>query len=89
MPDSAADNEAIARSSVVYVLVAATASSGPAPRSIDVSAAVANGEVGSLVMASVGAPWRRPASITATTSGDAPDWLIPTTSERSSLGCAP
>ncbi len=54
-----------------------------------VSAAVASAEAGSFVMASVGTPCRRPRSITATTSGDAPDWLMPMTSDRSSRGCAP
>ena len=53
------------------------------------AAAIASGEDGSLVIARVGAPWRRPASMTPTTSGDAPDWLIPTTSARSSRGSAP
>ena len=40
-------------------------------------------------MARVGAPCDRPASMTATTSGEAPDWLMPTTSDRSSRGWAP
>ncbi len=73
----------------MYVFVAATASSGPAPRSMVVSAASASADSGSFVMASVGAPCRRPASMTATTSGEAPDWLMPTTSDRSSRGSAP
>ena len=61
----------------MYVFVAAIASSGPAARSMTWSAAAASGLAGSLVMASVGAPWRAAAAMTATMSGDAPDWLIP------------
>ena len=41
------------------------ASSGPVPRSMVVAAAWASGDVGSLVMARVGAPWRRPSATTA------------------------
>ena len=46
-------------------------------------------EAGSLVMASVGAPWSRAAATTPTMSGDAPDWLIPMTSARSNRGSTP
>jgi hypothetical protein len=53
------------------------------------SAATASAEPGVLVIAMVGAPCRRAASITPTTSGDAPDWLIPTTSERPNRGARP
>ena len=44
---------------------------------------------GSLVIASVGAPWRRAAATTPTMSGDAPDWLIPITSALPNRGSAP
>ena len=40
-------------------------------------------------MAMVGAPWARAASMTATTSGDRPDWLMPMTSARSRRGAIP
>ena len=80
---------AIASSDVVYVFVAATASSGPAARSIANSAIEPSALAGSLVIASVGAPWRRADSTTPTTSGDAPDWLIPMTSARSRRGATP
>ena len=83
---SAATSRAIAVSSAVYVLVAAIARSGPAPRSRTCSAVVASAEPGSLVIAIVGRPWRRAASTTPTTSGDAPDWLIPMTSDRENTG---
>jgi hypothetical protein len=79
---SAVASIAIAVSSAVYVFVAATARSSPARRSMQASATRASGESGVLVMAIVGAPMRRAASTTATTSGDAPDWLIPSTAER-------
>ena len=79
----------MASSSVVYVFVAAMARSGPARRSMVVSAAAASGEAGSLVMAMVGAPCARPAAMTPTTSGEAPDCEMPMTSERSSRGRAP
>ncbi len=70
---------AIAISWAVYVFVAATACSLPALVSITNFAAIASGECGSLVMASVGAPWRLPSLITLTISGDCPDCEIPTT----------
>ena len=73
----------------MYVLVAAIARSGPADSAMVQSAAAASGEAGSLVSATVGAPWRRAASTTATMSGDAPDWLMAMTSVCSSRGSAP
>ena len=73
----------------MYVLVAAVASSGPAATSIECSAARARGEPGAFVMAMVGAPCARAASMTATTSGDRPDWLMPMTSARSRRGAIP
>ena len=50
------------------------------------SAAWASADPGSLVIAIVGWPWRRAASTTPTTSGDAPDWLMPITSDRANTG---
>ena len=73
----------------MYVLVAAIARSGPADRSSVQSARSASGEDGSLVSATVGAPWRRAASTTATMSGEAPDWLMARTRVRVSRGSAP
>jgi hypothetical protein len=55
---------------------------------ITVSAASARDEAGSLVMASVTAPCRRASASTSTTSGEAPDWLMPMTSARLTSGCA-
>jgi hypothetical protein len=77
---------AITISSAVYVFVAATDSSAPARRSSGCWAAVARGEAGSLVIAAVSAPWRRASSITATMSGDWPDWLMPITSAPATRG---
>ena len=61
------------------VLVAGTASSGPAPRSMTLPAASASGLEGSLVMAMVRAPAARRTATTSTISEVAPDWLTPTT----------
>ena len=87
--DSAAESAAMARSCVVYVFVAATASSGPASRDRTWSAAVASGEPGSFVIAIDGAPCRRASSRTATMSGDSPDWEMPMTSASAIRGGAP
>ena len=70
-------------------MVAAIDRSGPADMSIVHSAAAASAEPVSLVIATVGAPWRRAASTTATMSGEAPDWLIATTSAWARRGSAP
>ena len=40
-------------------------------------------------MAMVGAPWARAAAMTATMSGEAPDWLIPMTSASDQIGRDP
>ena len=69
-------------------MVAATARSGPAPSGSTYSAARASFDSGSFVMASVNEPSRRPASSTATMSGERPDWLTPTTSAPASEGPA-
>jgi len=79
----------MASSDVVYVFVAAIASSGPAASSRTWSEAFASGLEGSFVIASVGAPCRAAASMTPTMSGDAPDWLIPMTSAPPTRGSAP
>src|SRR5262249_56074159 len=71
-----------------YVFVAATARSSPAWSGSTQSAASASGERGSLVMASVGRPWRFASSSTATTSGDAPDCEMPITAAASRFGGA-
>jgi len=60
-------------------LVAATARSGPASSSITWSVAAASSEVGSFVIPTVSAPWRRASPSTATSSGDCPDCEIPST----------
>ena len=44
------------------------------------SALRAMGLVGSLTMAKVVQPWRRPSSMTLRISGDWPDWEMPMTS---------
>ena len=53
------------------------------------AAAAASAESGAFVIAIVGAPWRRAASTTPTTSGEAPDWLIPMTSACANRGSTP
>ena len=73
----------------MYVFVAATASSGPVPRSTACSAATARSDAGSFDSATVGAPWRRAAATTSTMSGDRPDCEIPMTSDRSNRGSTP
>ena len=73
----------------MYVFVAATACSGPAASATTCSAASASGLVGSFVIERVGTPWRRAASTTPTTSGERPDWLMPTTSARVNRGTTP
>ena len=60
----------------MYVLVAATERSWPACSGSVHSAVWASGESTSFVIASVGHPWRRASSRTATTSGDSPDCEI-------------
>jgi hypothetical protein len=60
-------------------LVAATDASTPACRSITCVAVAAIGEPASLVIAIVMQPWARAASSTATTSGEAPDCEMPST----------
>ena len=66
-----------------------TTLSGPAARSTASSAAAASGESGSLVMATVRAPWRRASSTTPTTSGERPDCEMPTTRARATSGARP
>ena len=69
--------------------MAATARSSPAWSGSTSSAASASGDRGSLVIASVRAPWRRPSRTTSTMSGDCPDWLMPITSASAIAGRAP
>ena len=77
---AAEPSKATPASWVVYVLVAATACSGVSHRLNTCSAVRPSGEPGSLVKATVGRPCCRPSSTTWTTSGDWPDWEMPTTS---------
>ena len=68
---------------------AGTLSSGPARSGSTVCDAFASGDSGSFVIATVIAPWRAPSSITAMTSGEAPDCEIPITHWPSMRGGVP
>ena len=70
-------------------MVAATPSSGPAEMGTVNSAAAASSDDGSLVTATVSAPWRRASSRTATMSGERPDCEMPSTSALWRRGVAP
>ena len=76
----AVDSRASRASEPVYVLVAATPISSPAPMSSGYSAACASSESGSLVMQAVSAPASRARRTTAITSVAAPDCEMPSTS---------
>ena len=87
-PVHADQNSARAASWLVYVLVAATARSTPAPVGSTRCATPASVLSGSLVMASVNAPAERARATYSATSGVSPLWLMPITRQPVRSRCA-